>query len=133
MNVVAFALLAAMLVTYALLDGYDLGVGAVVRLFARSDDERGAAIASIGPFWIGNEVWLIAAGGVLFAFFPRAYASSFSGFYLLLMVMLWLLMFAASHSNCAVTTRAGCGTTFGIGHSHSRERWCTSNARARRS
>src|ERR1039457_2469235 len=72
MNVVAFALLAAMLATYALLDGYDLGVGAVVRLFARSDDERGAAIASIGPFWNGNEVWLIAAGGVLFAFFPLA-------------------------------------------------------------
>jgi cytochrome d ubiquinol oxidase subunit II len=93
MNVVAFALLAAMLVTYALLDGYDLGVGAVVRLFARSDDERGAAIASIGPFWNGNEVWLIAASGVLFAFFPRAYASSLSGFYLPLMVMLWLLMF----------------------------------------
>src|ERR1039457_3199298 len=72
MNVVAFALLAAMLVTYALLDGYDLGVGAVVRLFARSDDERGAAIASIGPFWNGHEVWLIAAGGGLFAFFARA-------------------------------------------------------------
>ena len=93
MSVLAFVLLAAMLVTYALLDGYDLGVGAVVHLFARSDEERGAAIASIGPFWNGNEVWLIAAGGVLFAVFPRAYASSFSGFYLPFMIVLWLLIF----------------------------------------
>jgi cytochrome d ubiquinol oxidase subunit II len=93
MSIVALALLAAMLVTYALLDGYDLGVGAVVHLFSRSDKERGLAIASIGPFWNGNEVWLIAAGGVLFAFFPRAYAASFSGFYLPFMVVLWLLIF----------------------------------------
>jgi cytochrome d ubiquinol oxidase subunit II len=89
----AFALLAAMVVTYALLDGYDLGVGAILHLFARSDTERSDATASIGPFWSGNEVWLIAAGGVLFAFFPRAYAALFSGFYLPFMVLLWLLIF----------------------------------------
>lgn len=93
MSNVAFALLAAMVVTYALLDGYDLGVGAILHLFARSDTERSDATASIGPFWSGNEVWLIAAGGVLFAFFPRAYAALFSGFYLPFMVVLWLLIF----------------------------------------
>lgn len=92
MSIVAFALLAAMLVTYALLDGYDLGVGAVLYAFGRSARERGAAIATIGPFWNGNEVWLIASGGVLFAFFPRAYAASFSGFYLPFMLVLWLLI-----------------------------------------
>jgi cytochrome d ubiquinol oxidase subunit II len=93
MSNVAFALLAAMVVTYALLDGYDLGVGVILHLFARSDTERSDATASIRPFWSGNEVWLIAAGGVLFAFFPRAYAALFSGFYLPFMVVLWLLIF----------------------------------------
>jgi cytochrome d ubiquinol oxidase subunit II len=92
-SLTAYGMLAAMLVTYALLDGYDLGVGTMVYFFARTDEERGKAIAAIGPFWNGNEVWLIAAGGVLFAFFPRAYASAFSGFYLPFMVVLWLLMF----------------------------------------
>ena len=93
MNAVAFALLATMIAIYVILDGYDLGVGAVVPFVARSGEERAAAMASIGPFWNGNEVWLIAAGGVLFALFPRAYASAFSGFYLPFTVVLWLLMF----------------------------------------
>lgn len=93
MNVIAFALLALMLVTYAVLDGYDLGIGAILYLFGRTNEMRGRAIASIGPFWNGNEVWLIASGAVLFAFFPRAYAVSFSGFYLPFMMVLWLLMF----------------------------------------
>lgn len=92
MSIVAFGLLALMLVTYAVLDGYDLGVGAILHLFGRSRTERAAALASIGPFWNGNEVWLIAAGGVLFACFPQAYATAFSGFYLPFMVLLWLLM-----------------------------------------
>ena len=93
MNVAAFALLGAMIALYVILDGYDLGVGAVSPFVARSGEERAAAMASIGPFWNGNEVWLIAAGGVLFALFPRAYASAFSGFYLPFTVVLWLLMF----------------------------------------
>ena len=89
----AFIVLALMLGIYVLLDGYDLGVGMIHLFVARNDDERAATIASIGPFWNGNEVWLIAAGGTLFAFFPLVYASSFSGFYLPFMVVLWLLMF----------------------------------------
>ena len=93
MNAVAFALLGAMIALYVILDGYDLGVGAVSPFVARSSEQRAAAMASIGPFWNGNEVWLIAAGGVLFALFPRAYASAFSGFYLPFTVVLWLLMF----------------------------------------
>ncbi len=93
MSFAAFLLLAAMLSLYVLSDGYDLGVAAVTPLVARSERERAAAMRSIGPFWSGNEVWLIAAGGVLFAAFPKAYASAFSGFYLPFMVVLWLLMF----------------------------------------
>ena len=93
MNIVAFLVIAFMLTAYVMLDGYDLGVAAIAPFAAKSEEERAAAMASIGPFWNGNEVWLIAAGGALFALFPEAYASSFSGFYLPLMVVLWLLMF----------------------------------------
>ncbi|MHB8146668.1 MAG: cytochrome d ubiquinol oxidase subunit II [Vulcanimicrobiaceae bacterium] len=93
MSTVAFLVIVFMLTAYVMLDGYDLGVAAIAPFVAKTDDERAAAMASIGPFWNGNEVWLIAAGGALFALFPQAYASSFSGFYLPLMVVLWLLMF----------------------------------------
>ena len=93
MNVAAFWLLAFMLTAYVILDGYDLGIGIITPFIARSDEERLASMRSIGPFWGGNEVWLIATGAVLFAVFPQAYASSFSGFYLPFMVVLWLLMF----------------------------------------
>ena len=93
MSIAAFWILAAMLAMYVLLDGYDLGVAAISPFVSRKDDERVATMRSIEPFWNGNEVWLIAAGGVLFALFPKAYASAFSGFYLPLMAVLWLLMF----------------------------------------
>lgn len=93
MNVAGFIVLAFMLTMYVLLDGYDLGVAAIAPLIARGERERSAAMACIGPFWNGNEVWLIAAGAALFALFPVAYASSFSGFYLPFVVVLWLLMF----------------------------------------
>jgi cytochrome d ubiquinol oxidase subunit II len=82
-----------MLTVYVLLDGYDLGIATIVPLIARNDRERAAAMAGIGPFWNGNEVWLIAAAAALFALFPTAYAASFSGFYLPFIIVLWLLMF----------------------------------------
>jgi cytochrome d ubiquinol oxidase subunit II len=91
-NILAFCVLGVLLVGYVLLDGYDLGMGAVLLFVSRSEEERRAALASIAPFWNGNEVWLIAAGAALFAFFPQVYASAFSGFYLPFMVVLWLLM-----------------------------------------
>jgi len=92
MSVVAFVVLAFMLTAYVMLDGYDLGVATVTPLVARDEDERRTCMRAIGPFWNGNEVWLVAAGGALFALFPLAYASAFSGFYLPLMMVLWLLM-----------------------------------------
>jgi cytochrome d ubiquinol oxidase subunit II len=93
LGTIAFGVIAFMLTAYVLLDGYDLGIAAVSPFIARTDRERRVAMTSIGPFWNGNEVWLIAGGGALFALFPAAYASSFSGFYLPFMVVLWLLMF----------------------------------------
>ena len=87
-----FCLVALMLAVYVLLDGFDLGVGIVHLGVARTDAERRAVIGSIAPVWDGNEVWLIAAGGTLFFAFPVLYAASFSGFYLPLMMVLWLLI-----------------------------------------
>lgn len=92
MNIVWFWMLAAMLTAYAVLDGYDLGVGALHLWIARNDRERRVVLNAIGPVWNGNEVWLIAAGGMMLVSFPRVYASGFSGFYLALMVVLWLLI-----------------------------------------
>jgi cytochrome d ubiquinol oxidase subunit II len=87
-----FCLVAVMLATYVVLDGFDLGAGAVHLLIARTDEERRAVLRSIGPVWDGNEVWLLAAGGTLYFAFPALYASSFAGFYLPLMIVLWLLI-----------------------------------------
>ncbi len=92
MNVAWFWALSAMLTAYAVLDGYDLGVGTLSIWVARGDKERRLTVNSIGPVWNGNEVWLLAAGGMLVVSFPRVYASGFSGFYLALMLVLWLLI-----------------------------------------
>ncbi len=88
-----FLLVAAMLAAYVVLDGFDLGVGMLHLFVARTEEERRDLIRSIGPVWDGNEVWLLAGGGTLYFAFPLLYASGFSGFYLPLMIVLWLLIF----------------------------------------
>jgi cytochrome d ubiquinol oxidase subunit II len=90
-----FAIISVMLTGYVILDGFDLGAGALHLFLGRTDAERRKIIKSIGPVWDGNEVWLLATGGVLYFVFPQLYASSFSGFYLPLMMVLWLLMLRA--------------------------------------
>src|SRR5690349_10518107 len=92
METLWFILIALMLTAYVVLDGFDIGAGIISPLVARSHDERRAVLRSIGPVWDGNEVWLLATGGALYFSFPLLYASSFSGFYLPLMMVLWLLM-----------------------------------------
>jgi len=87
-----FAIISVMLAAYVVLDGFDLGAGALHLFLGRNDHERRMILRSIGPVWDGNEVWLLAAGGTLYFAFPLLYASSFSGFYLPLMMVLWLLM-----------------------------------------
>jgi cytochrome bd ubiquinol oxidase subunit II len=87
-----YTAVALMLAVYIVLDGYDFGLGIVYPFVARTDADRCRALASIGPIWTGNEVWLIAAGGLLFFAFPKAYAAGFSGFYLALIIVLWLLI-----------------------------------------
>jgi len=92
MPTVWFCLIAIMIAMYVVLDGFDLGAGAIHFWVAKDDGERQQVIRSIGPVWDGNEVWLLAAGGTLYFAFPPLYASSFSGFYLPLMIVLWLLI-----------------------------------------
>jgi cytochrome d ubiquinol oxidase subunit II len=87
-----FWLVAIMIVGYVVLDGFDLGVGVLHLFLVRTEAERQATLASIGPVWDGNEVWLLAGGGTLYFAFPLLYASAFSGFYLPLMIVLWLLV-----------------------------------------
>lgn len=92
METLWFMVIAFMLAMYVVLDGFDIGAG-IIHLFAgKTESERRTIIRSIGPVWDGNEVWLIAAGGSLYMAFPLLYASSFSGFYLPLIIVLWLLM-----------------------------------------
>jgi cytochrome bd ubiquinol oxidase subunit II len=92
MGFVWFWIVAVMIALYVVLDGFDLGVGILSPFLGRSEDDRRTLYRSIGPVWDGNEVWLLAGGGTLYFAFPLLYASSFSGFYLPLVIVLWLLI-----------------------------------------
>lgn len=94
LNTFWFGMLGVLLSGYAILDGFDLGVG-TLHLFARGDENRRVLMNSIGPVWDGNEVWLVTFGGALFAAFPNAYAAAFSGFYLPFILLLFALIFRA--------------------------------------
>ena len=89
-----FVLVGVLFTGYAMLDGFDLGVGAL-HLFAKKDEDRRILLNAIGPVWDGNEVWLVTGGGALFAAFPLVYATVFSGFYLAFMLLLFALIFRA--------------------------------------
>ena len=95
MEVFWYIVLIGILAAYLVLDGYDFGAGIIHLFFAKSEKDKKAITNPIGPFWDANEVWLIAAGGILFFAFPTLYAASFSGFYLPLIMILWLLIFRA--------------------------------------
>ena len=92
METLWFMIVAVMVAAYVVLDGFDLGAGVIYLGAARTPAERQKIMRAIGPVWDGNEVWLLAVGGTLYFAFPLLYASSFSGFYLPLMMVLWLLM-----------------------------------------
>jgi cytochrome d ubiquinol oxidase subunit II len=94
LNIVWFALIGILLTGYAILDGFDLGVGSL-HLLVKEDKERRLLINAIGPVWDGNEVWLVTGGGALFAAFPDVYATVFSGFYTAFMLLLFVLIFRA--------------------------------------
>ncbi len=90
-----FLLIGVLFAGYSVLDGFDLGIGVLLPFLAKTEDEKRALLGAIGPVWDGNEVWLLAGGGALFAAFPLAYATVFSGFYLALMLVLFALILRA--------------------------------------
>lgn len=94
LNILWFLLVGVALAGYAILDGFDLGVGAL-HLFHKTDQARRISLNAIGPIWDGNEVWLVVGGGALFAAFPEAYATAFSAFYNALMLLLAALIMRA--------------------------------------
>src|SRR5580658_2736747 len=84
-----YAVVSFMLIAYVVLDGRNFGAGMLQWFVARSREERRQVVVAIGPLWPWHEVWLVSFGGVLFVAFPRLYASSFSGYYLALFLILW--------------------------------------------
>jgi len=95
MEIFWFIIIAVVLVVFFILDGYDFGVGIIHLFLAKKENDKEVIAKSAGLFWDSNEVWLVAAGGMLFMAFPTFYASVFSGFYLPLIIVLWLVMFRA--------------------------------------
>ncbi|NOZ72724.1 MAG: cytochrome d ubiquinol oxidase subunit II [Chloroflexi bacterium] len=92
LNIIWFILIAVLFAGFFLLEGFDYGVGILLPFLGKNDDERRLIINAIGPFWDGNEVWMLTAGGAMFAAFPQWYATLFSGFYLALLLMLLALI-----------------------------------------
>src|SRR3990167_581800 len=88
LRVIWWVLMGFLLAGFAVMDGFDLGVAALLPIVARSDVERRVVINTVGPVWEGNQVWFILAGGVFFAAWPYLYAVSFSGFYLAMFILL---------------------------------------------
>lgn len=90
-----FVLIAVLIIGYFMLDGFDLGIGVLYPFLGKDEESKAVLRRAIGPVWDGNEVWLLTAGGALFAAFPAAYATSFSGFYLAIMLVLFGLIVRA--------------------------------------
>ena len=93
LRVIWWVLVGVLLIGFAITDGFDLGVGALLTLIGKTDDERRVMINTVGPHWDGNQVWFITAGGAIFAAWPMIYATAFSGFYLalaLVLIALWM-------------------------------------------
>ena len=119
LNTIWFLLVGVLLIGYAILDGFDLGVG-VLHLFTTGEDRRRVNINAIGPVWDGNEVWLLTGGGALFAAFPVVYATVFSAFYLALMLLLFALILRAVSFEFrgkveSAAWKSACDWAFGIG------------------
>ena len=112
-----FFLIAVLIAVYFMLDGFDLGIGVLYPILGKTEEEKAVLRRSIGPVWDGNEVWLLTAGGALFAAFPLAYATTFSGFYLAVMLVLFGLIVRAVSLEYRAHDRSW--GSFGIGASPS--------------
>lgn len=113
-----FIAVALIFAVYIVLDGFDFGTGIIYLFVAQTEEERRLALHAIGPVWNGNEAWLIAGGALLFFAFPKAYASGFSGFYLALILVLWLLMLRGIALELRPHLDHPCGARCGTSHFH---------------
>lgn len=114
-----WVLVGVLLIGFAVTDGFDMGVGILVRIIGKTDTERRVMINSIAPHWDGNQVWLITAGGALFAAWPMVYAAAFSGFYVAMILVLAALFFRPVGFDYRSSWRAAAGATCGTGASSS--------------
>ncbi len=110
-------LVGVLLIGFAVTDGFDMGVGMLTRFLGRNDTERRIMINSIAPHWDGNQVWLITAGGALFAAWPMVYAAAFSGFYVAMILVLRLCSSVRSVLTTAPRLKKPAGVTCGTGAS----------------
>lgn len=92
LKIIRWALVGVLLVSFAIMDGHDMGVGTLLPFAGRNDEERRVVINAVGPHWDGNQVWFITAGGAIFAAWPLVYATAFSGFYWALLAVLATLI-----------------------------------------
>ena len=102
LKIIWWVLVGVLLIGFALMGGFDLGIGTLLPFVARTDSQRRVVINAIGPTWEGNQVWFITAGGALFAAWPLVYAAAFSGFYWAMLLVLFALFSARSDLNTAV-------------------------------
>ena len=93
LKVVWWLFIGVLLIGFAVTDGFDMGVGALLPFLGKNDEERRVIINTVGPHWDGNQVWFITAGGAIFAAWPAVYAAAFSGFYVAMLLVLFALFF----------------------------------------
>ena len=115
LKIIWWLLVCVLLVGFALLDGFDLGVGTLLPFLARTDEQRRVLLNAIGPTWEGNQVWFITAGGAMFAAWPFVYATAFSGFYWAMLLVLFALFFRPWASNTAAKSPTPVGEMPGTG------------------
>jgi cytochrome bd ubiquinol oxidase subunit II len=130
-----FGLIAVLWAAYFVLEGFDFGVGMLLPTVGRDEEDRGDMLATIGPLWDGNEVWLVVAGGATFAAFPAWYAAAFSGLYLALLLLLVFLVVRAVSFEWAERRTIHGGARSGAGPTRSRAsaRRCCGASRCRAS
>ena len=109
-----YIIIAVVMAIFFILDGYDFGAGIIHLFVAKKEEDKVVIAKSAGLFWDANEVWFVVAGGLLFMVFPTYYASVFSGFYLPLMIILWLMIFRAIGLEFRGQFNIKCGKTYGI-------------------
>ena len=125
LKVIWWVVVGILLVGFAILDGWDLGVGILLPYVGRTDDERRVVLNSVGPTWEGNQVWFITAGGATFAAWPLVYATAFSGFYIALILVLFALFLRPVGFDYRSKVRGSAlAQCVGLGHFHRRPRAC---------